>query len=119
VPPQVGGVPGDDDNVGGARPDLLLAARAQVGLAGLRRVNAPDIEAKRFPRRRQVGDLLQFLQFERGTCGPSPSPSASRGRSSHTTSYRPRAAATARGGRQTDAKRREKVRSRHRRLVPS
>jgi hypothetical protein len=44
VAAQVGGVEGDDDEVAHALGDLLVAARAQVRLAGLEGLNPPDLD---------------------------------------------------------------------------
>ncbi len=58
MPAQVRCVPRYHDDVRSPGCDLLLATRAQVGLARLGAVNAPDVQAERLARRRQVGDLL-------------------------------------------------------------
>jgi hypothetical protein len=58
VPAQVGGVSRYNDDVGYPGPDLLLAARAYVGFAGLRTMYPADIEAQWFPGGGEIGDLL-------------------------------------------------------------
>jgi hypothetical protein len=58
VPAQIRGVSRDHDDVGYPGGDLLLAARAQIGLPRLRAVDAPDIKAEWFPCGGEVGDLL-------------------------------------------------------------
>jgi hypothetical protein len=44
VPAQVGRVDGDDDDMTGPGLDLLPATRADIGLAGLKGVNATDLD---------------------------------------------------------------------------
>jgi len=83
VPAQVRGVAGDNDDVSRPRCDFLLAARAEVGLAGLRWVDPPDVEAEGFTGGGQVRDLLQFLELERRAYGATPASTASGGRASH------------------------------------
>jgi hypothetical protein len=65
VAAQVRGVARHHDHVARADGDSLLTARADVGLAGLGRVDPADIEAEGFARGRQVGDLLELFQLER------------------------------------------------------
>jgi hypothetical protein len=60
VPAQVGSVLGHDHYVGRAGDNFLLAAGADVGLAGLGGVDTPDLEAQWLARGRQVRNLLQL-----------------------------------------------------------
>jgi hypothetical protein len=45
--------------------DRLLAPWADVGLARLGGMDAPDVEAEGFAGGGQVGDLLELFQLER------------------------------------------------------
>ena len=83
MPAQIRGVSRDHDDVRYPGGDFLLAARAKVGLAGLRAVYAPDIKAEWFPGSGEVSDLLQLLQLERGAHRPVPTSTVSRGRAGH------------------------------------
>jgi hypothetical protein len=60
-----------------------LAARADVGLAGLGGVDAPHVEVKPLAGGGQVSDFLKFLEFEWCPYRPAPAPSSSRGRAGH------------------------------------
>jgi hypothetical protein len=82
VPAQVGRVSWHYYHVGRPGGDLLLAARADVGLTGLRGVDAPHIKAERVARGGQVSDLLKFLELE-WPCRPAPAPTVSRGMTGH------------------------------------
>jgi hypothetical protein len=44
VAPEIGLVGGNDHEMPGPRPDFLHAARAQVGLVGLERVDQTDLD---------------------------------------------------------------------------
>ena len=83
MPAEVRGVAGDDYNVSGPDGNFLLAAGAQVGLAGLRRVDTPDVEAEGFARGGQVGDFLQLLELQRCTRRTTPTGTAAGGGASH------------------------------------
>ncbi len=65
VTAQVGGIPGHHDHMAGPDGDRLLAAWADVGLARLGGMDAPDVEAEGFAGGGQVGDLLELFQLER------------------------------------------------------
>ncbi len=83
MPAQVRGVPGHDYDVSRPDGDFVLAARAQVGLAGLGWVDAPDVEAEWFAGGGEVGDLLQLFQFERRPGRATPAGTAPWGGTSH------------------------------------
>jgi hypothetical protein len=62
VPAQVRGFAGDDYKVSRPGQDLLVAARANVRLAGLRGADAAELDVARLVGRGQVDEVLQFLQ---------------------------------------------------------
>ena len=83
MPAEVRGVARDHYDVSRAHGNFLLAAGAQVGLARLRRVDAPDVEAEGFAGSGQVGDFLQLLELERRARRTTPTGTASGGGASH------------------------------------
>ena len=80
---QVGRVPRHYDHVPGSDGDLLLAARAHVGLTCLGGVDAPDVEAQVLARSSQVCDLLQLFQLEGRALGLLAPPTAPWGGAGH------------------------------------
>jgi hypothetical protein len=66
VPAQVRGFPGDNHKVSRPGQDLLVAAGANVRLAGLRGADAAELDVARLVGRGQVDQVLQFLQAATG-----------------------------------------------------
>jgi hypothetical protein len=63
VAAHVRSVPGHDNHVTGAYRDRLLATWANVGLACLRGMDPPDVEAECLSGGCQVGDLLELFEL--------------------------------------------------------
>ncbi len=63
MPAEVGRVSGHHHHVRRPGRDLLLTARADIGLAGLRGVDAPHVKVKPLAGGGQVGDFLKFLEL--------------------------------------------------------
>ncbi len=67
MPAQVRGVAGDNHEMSRSGQDLLVAPGAEVGLAGLRRADAADLDLARLRAGGQINQLLQVLEPQGGT----------------------------------------------------